>query len=39
VQKHHDLAQLIQAWPELPEDTKAAIKALVSDAQGTEQEK
>ncbi len=29
IPKHPDLAQLVKAWPELPEDTKKAIKALV----------
>jgi hypothetical protein len=29
LQKHAELEQIITAWPELPEDTKAKIKALV----------
>ncbi|HCO97023.1 MAG TPA: hypothetical protein DIU00_24305 [Phycisphaerales bacterium] len=29
LQKNPDLAQLMQAWPEFSEQTKAAIKALV----------
>jgi hypothetical protein len=29
VQIYPDLAELVKAWPELPEDTKKSIKALV----------
>jgi hypothetical protein len=29
VQKYPDLAEIVKAWPELPENTKDAIKALI----------
>jgi hypothetical protein len=32
VQKYPDLSQLVKAWPELPEDTKTAIKALIESS-------
>ncbi len=32
VEKHPDLAEIVQVWPELPEHIKAAVKALVDSA-------
>jgi len=29
LQKYPDLVQLVETWPELPEDTKKAFKALI----------
>jgi hypothetical protein len=37
LQKYPDLARLIEAWPELPEDTRTAIMALVQTHEAGEE--